>query len=195
MKVVFNILTGKHKGKMLTLTDPVVAIGRDPDVQLRVNSTEVSRRHCEIHLRETGVIVKDLGSRNGTFINGDAIYGEAPLHPGDTLHVGSMVFELAGKRKKPAEPAPKPKKPPGSRAAIKAPTDDEVIDWLADDGTFTDSDTTIVTSADAKKLGLDDSAENTPIKPRSQSVNIRPVDPGSHAAEAAEIIRQYWANR
>ncbi|MCA8985579.1 MAG: FHA domain-containing protein [Planctomycetaceae bacterium] len=190
---MFHILTGKHKGKTLTLPDKaVVVIGRDPDVDIRVNSTEVSRQHCEIRSQDEEVFIKDLGSRNGTFLNGEAIYGEVPMQPGDTLHVGTMVFELCGKKKKVEESPPRPRKPPASRAALKAPSEEDVYDWLSDDSDFHDSDTTIVTNADAQKMGLD---ETTPLVPRVSTLRIQPVDPGTEAAEAAEIIRRYWAEK
>jgi predicted component of type VI protein secretion system len=190
MKLTLNILTGKHKGKSMTLPGEVVVVGRDPEADIRVNSTEVSRLHCELHIRGERVIVKDLGSRNGTFINGEAIFSEAELHPGDTLHVGAMVFELPGKKKTPSG-EPRPKKPPAARVATKAASDEDVIDWLAEGGgEFEDTDTTIVTNAEAKKMEQD---ENSPLTPRTQTISIQPIDPGSHAAQAAQIIRDFWS--
>ncbi|HBN77636.1 MAG TPA: hypothetical protein DD473_17855 [Planctomycetaceae bacterium] len=203
MKVSFLILTGKHQGKTLTLPADVVIVGRDPQAHIRVNSTEVSRHHCEIHVRGTDVIVKDLGSRNGTFINGEAIFGEVPIHPGDTLHVGSMVFELAGKKKPVPQNTPGVRKPPGARAAAKAPSEDELIDWLAEDEPTLDADTTIISNADASKMGLgekpngDDhtSLESPVLVPRSTSINVKPIEENSPSGEAADIIKKYWANK
>ncbi len=198
MKVSFQILTGKHQGKTLTLPADIVIVGRDPKAHIRVNSTEVSRHHCEIHVRGTNVIVKDLGSRNGTFVNGEAIFGEVPIQPGDTLHVGSMVFELAGKKKPAAQKTSGPRKPPDSRAAIPAPSESELVTWLSDDEIpALDSDTTIISNKDALGIGIPSghNQESAPLVPRSTSIEIKPVEENSPAGEAAEIIKNYWANK
>ncbi len=195
MKVAFQILTGKHKGKVLTLPADVVKIGRDPSAQIRVNSTEVSRIHCEIHVRDGNVFVKDLGSRNGTFVNGEAIFGEAQISAGDTLHVGNMVFELAGEKKKAGGKSDR-YKPPGSRNAIRAASEADVIDWLAEDESELDSDTTIVTNTEARQMGLNDGADpSAPLVPRTSSISLSPVEEGTPAADAAQIIKQFWANK
>lgn len=148
MKKTLLILTGKHKGKTLTLTSDVVIIGRDPQANIRVNSNEVSRKHCEIRVQGDRLIVKDLGSRNGTFINGDIIFSETELKPGQTLHVGTMVFELQG-RKPSSSPARLPKLPPGR--VSKPASDDDVVDWLVEDQPFSDSDTTLISNKDSPK--------------------------------------------
>ncbi|MCG6157061.1 FHA domain-containing protein [Rubinisphaera margarita] len=196
MKISFQILTGKHKGRMLTLPADVVKIGRDPTAQIRVNSTEVSRIHCEITLRDGNVYVKDLGSRNGTFVNGEVIFGEAQIRPGDTLHVGNMVFELAGEKKKAAPKSSERIRPPGSRNAIRTASEEDVIDWLAEDESELDSDTTIVTNTEARQMGLNDApGPSAPLVPRTSSISLSPVEDGTPAADAAQIIKQYWANK
>lgn len=200
MKVSFLILTGKHQGKTLTLPADFVVVGRDPKAGIRVNSTEVSRHHCEIHVRGTEVIIKDLGSRNGTFINGEAIFGEVPIKPGDTLHVGSMVFELAGKKKSTPQNSPGARKPPGTRAATPAPSESELVTWLSDDEIPTiDSDTTIISNKDASDMGIglatSTGQENAPLVPRSSTIEIKPIEENSPAGEAADIIKKYWANK
>jgi len=194
VKKSFLILTGKHKGKTLVLPDNGLTIGRDPGADLRINSVEVSRLHCQLLLRDDTVILKDLGSRNGTFLNGEAIFSEAEMHPGDTLHVGAVVFELQGKKKRADSEQKKVRKPPAARVAAPAASDDDVIDWLAEDEAepFEDHDTTIVTNSEAKAMGMSD---ESPLRPRAQSIEIKSVDPGTHAAQAADIIRKHWMER
>jgi len=199
MKVSFQILTGRHKGKVLTLPAEVVTIGRDPEAHIRVNSTVVSRHHCEIHVRDQKVYLKDLGSRNGTFVNGEAIFGEVKLNPGDTLHVGAMIFQLAGKKKAPAQ-SPDFGKVPGARPGTPPASDDDVIDWLAEDEPPLDSDTTIVSNAEASRMGLDNDTDAGPndssvLVPRTGQINPKPAEDGTPAAEAAEVIKQYWSSK
>ena len=182
MRKTFVVMTGRHKGKTLALTNQCTVIGRDPESDIRINSTEVSRRHCELYLHQTHILVKDLGSRNGTFLNGDAIFADVEMHPGDSLHVGPMIFELAGKKKRVASSQPKK----------QSASDDDVIDWLADNGPISDSDTTIVTNEQAEKMASEESA---PLVPRVPSVTMQPLEPGTPAAEAADVIRDFWLNK
>ncbi|USN98956.1 MAG: FHA domain-containing protein [Phycisphaeraceae bacterium] len=66
-------------------------IGRQDGCQLRIRSGEVSRKHCEIRVEEGAAVVKDRGSRNGTFVNGVKIV-EKRLAAGDLLAVGPVIF-------------------------------------------------------------------------------------------------------
>jgi hypothetical protein len=69
----------------------LTTIGRTPDNQVVVPVREVSRRHAEIVLTETGYVVKDLGSPNGTFVNGERIT-EHRLQDEDRIAMGGQVF-------------------------------------------------------------------------------------------------------
>jgi diguanylate cyclase (GGDEF)-like protein len=68
-------------------------IGRDPDAQLRLGDDEsVSRRHASVRATGDGkALVKDLGSANGTWVDGQRIQGEAPLAEGSKIRVGQTV--------------------------------------------------------------------------------------------------------
>lgn len=71
-------------------------IGRSPECNLRIASGQVSRRHCLIKVAETVVSVRDLGSANGTRLNGQTIDSEqdVPVPPGSTLVVGPLKFSV-----------------------------------------------------------------------------------------------------
>ncbi|MBS0263629.1 MAG: FHA domain-containing protein [Planctomycetes bacterium] len=124
--------TGKHKGKKIVLPDKEVIIGRDEKSFIRMTSNEVSRQHCSLTPTERGLLVRDLGSQNGTLVNSVKIEGEALLHPGDKLQIGPIHFELEGSQ---------PDKSGES-------TDDDIFGWLSERDTATDlppsGDTTIV---------------------------------------------------
>lgn len=66
-------------------------LGRREDCQVRIPLANVSRQHCEIVVEADGLLVRDLGSSNGTFVNGDRIQ-EHTITAGDMLTVGSVVF-------------------------------------------------------------------------------------------------------
>jgi len=66
-------------------------VGRTPDNQIVVPVREVSRRHAEIVLTEGGYVLKDLGSPNGTFVNGERV-AEHRLQDDDRIAIGGQVF-------------------------------------------------------------------------------------------------------
>ncbi len=70
---------------------PITAIGRDPENQIVVPVKEVSRKHAQIAIADGGYVIKDLGSPNGTTVNGKAIT-EHRLKEGDKITVGGKVF-------------------------------------------------------------------------------------------------------
>jgi transcriptional regulator with PAS, ATPase and Fis domain len=70
-----------------------VVIGTSPDCDLVVVDQRVSRRHCELRLTDRGVLVRDLGSKNGTFV-GDVAVLEAILSPGRVVTVGSSSISV-----------------------------------------------------------------------------------------------------
>ena len=138
MAAILIILSGKHQGKRLTLPEGEAVIGRDETCQIRLATNEISRQHCRLMCEGDKVVVYDLGSRNGTLINDVAIHGQAELQPGDTLRVGPVAFQLAGK------------KPTVATAPKKSATDDSIMDWLADEeGESRSGDTTIVNQKSA----------------------------------------------
>jgi pSer/pThr/pTyr-binding forkhead associated (FHA) protein len=87
-----------------------VVIGRSPEAEVRLDDRWVSRRHCELDEVDGTLVVRDLKSRHGTFINGHGV-SEACLLPGDKLTVG-ITSLLTHYRRKPEAP------PPGSHAEI-----------------------------------------------------------------------------
>jgi pSer/pThr/pTyr-binding forkhead associated (FHA) protein len=77
-------------------------IGRVDDNTFPIAESSVSSHHCEILLRGTEIIVRDLNSTNGTFINGNQVTGEAPLKPGQILRLGQIEMRLEDGANKPA---------------------------------------------------------------------------------------------
>ena len=89
-------------------------IGRVDDNTFQIPDASVSSHHCEILLRGSDVIVKDLNSTNGTFINGAQITGEAELKSGQTLKLGQVELKLENGAS--AAPAPASAVSQGKRA-------------------------------------------------------------------------------
>lgn len=95
LKVNLIVVSGKPEGKVIPLTASVFRIGRDESCHLRPNSVEVSRRHTEITVTDMDVIVADLGSRNGTLVNGTLITAPHRLKSGELLKVGPLTFAVS----------------------------------------------------------------------------------------------------
>src|SRR3954466_11902646 len=95
MQVVLRIANGKSNVRQVRLHSDTT-IGRSPDCQLKVASNQISRRHCTIVIREMLVAIKDLGSANGTFVNGRQIPAqvEVPLTPGTRVALGPLQFSI-----------------------------------------------------------------------------------------------------
>jgi hypothetical protein len=83
-------------GSRVALADGPVVLGRLPECDVVVNDPNVSRRHAEFRRTAEGVVVTDLGSTNGTRVNGAPVR-EQQLASGDEITVGSttLVFELS----------------------------------------------------------------------------------------------------
>jgi pSer/pThr/pTyr-binding forkhead associated (FHA) protein len=69
-------------------------VGRGGDCDLRLAEEAVSRHHCLIRVTGDSADVSDLGSSNGTFLNGQRIISQAPLHTGDVLRIGLSQFDV-----------------------------------------------------------------------------------------------------
>ena len=99
------VLTEGHKGRTYELKVERTTVGRVDDNAFHIAEQSVSSHHAEILLRGNDVVIKDLNSTNGTFINGEKIT-EAVLKPGQILRFGSVELKLEAEGGA-AAPAPK----------------------------------------------------------------------------------------
>lgn len=185
-----TIETGKHKGRRLRLSPGELVIGRDEGSGIRVASGEVSRRHCVFVTNESAVVLRDLESRNGTFVNGVAISGDRQLKADDVIVVGPLGFRFHTPTAS-AKGASKGTNPKRSGMSESALSDDDIASWLSDEEEPSTGDTTIVTGRSAP-------AAVPPPIPVPDSIPVSPATPlppkrefKSVAAEAADIIRRH----
>ncbi len=87
------VLTEGFKGKTCELKEGVTTVGRADDNTFCIPEGSVSGHHCEVILKGNEVIVKDLNSTNGTYINDDRVT-EAPLKAGVVLRLGQCELKL-----------------------------------------------------------------------------------------------------
>ena len=85
------VMAGLLKGTIFHLTEQEVSIGRESSNQLCLDSRSVSRRHCLIGNEAGQFLIRDLGSRNGTFVN-DVPIKERSLRHGDQIQIGDSVL-------------------------------------------------------------------------------------------------------
>lgn len=96
MQVKLKVLSGNHEGKEISISSEKFLIGRSESCQLRPKSESVSRKHCIIVIKDNRVLVQDLKSRNGTYVNDKRLPVDKAkvLRGGDALRVGKLMFEL-----------------------------------------------------------------------------------------------------
>ena len=81
-------------GGQVSLDRERVVIGRLPECEVVLSDTNASRRHAEVRWDGRGYVVHDLGSMNGTLLNGAQVNGQARLAPGDVITVGKTSIEV-----------------------------------------------------------------------------------------------------
>ena len=173
-KVQLIVVRGKPEGKVIPLAGPKFKIGRGETCHLRPNSEQVSREHAEFTIESNGLIVRDLGSRNGTLVNGKALTTEAcKLKDRDLVQVGPLTFAVS------IHDAPKPATLPTASPAASAevaqakakPSPDDVpaedIDsWLFGENTNATADQpTVVYGGDTLTITAFRDAQSPPAQP------------------------------
>lgn len=111
------LLSAGLTGQTHELKVDKTTIGRVEDNTFQIAEPSVSSHHCEILLRGTDVVVKDLNSTNGTFINGDKV-SETVLKPGQVLRLGQIEMRLETE----GGGAPSPLPAGGASASAPAPS-------------------------------------------------------------------------
>lgn len=82
---------GPTPGKVIPLTKNDLSIGRDISNDIVINDAEISRKHAHLYLGPAGYTLEDLGSTNGTFVNGKRLVGPHVLKPGELIMLGEHV--------------------------------------------------------------------------------------------------------
>jgi pSer/pThr/pTyr-binding forkhead associated (FHA) protein len=125
------VLSESLAGKIHELTVDTTTVGHVEDNAFQIPEASVSSHHAEIIKRGSEVVIRDLNSTNGTFINGQQITGEGVLKPGQILRLGQIELRLedgaAASAPAPSRPAAAPSAAGKSEAAKKLPDHTMVI--------------------------------------------------------------------
>ena len=109
MKLVF--VNGELEGKEFDLSPPGLSIGRETDNDIALTTAASSRYHLKVEWENGKWYLKDLGSTNGTKLNGEKISGPRLLNPGDEIGIGPILISYI-ERKHPQQPSGEPQPPP-----------------------------------------------------------------------------------
>jgi predicted component of type VI protein secretion system len=95
MDARLRVLSGPHAGETIEIRRGKLLIGREEDCHLRPESEFVSRHHCVLLLDDYTLRIRDLGSKNGTFVNGRRIgTSETILLHDDMISIGEMIGQI-----------------------------------------------------------------------------------------------------
>ncbi len=206
MEVNLIVVSGKSAGQKVPVAGPKFFVGRAEDCHLRPGSDLVSRHHAVILVEEGFVAVRDFGSKNGTFVNGEQVRTERELKNGDRLKIGPLEYEVelvvyVGGKKKPKIHSIQE----AAARTVQAADDGEpdISDWLDEDettATTPQADTrtmqnTQALTGDTAILGEDsqpEEAKEEPKKPRRL-----PPKPATEDTQSAadEMLRKLFSKR
>jgi len=83
--------SGPTPGKVFSLNKSEIYVGRDINNDIVISDAEISRKHARMILQGGGYVLEDLGSTNGSFVNGQRLMGPYSLHPGELIMFGENV--------------------------------------------------------------------------------------------------------
>jgi pSer/pThr/pTyr-binding forkhead associated (FHA) protein len=114
------IVVERQLVKVLDLDEPVIRIGRDPEMDIVLDDLSVSRRQAELYHEGRSWKIRDLHSSNGTFLNGERISAVHALTAGDEISFGrfSVFFDHVPATSGGVEPSPPTGRSPGGRTRV-----------------------------------------------------------------------------
>jgi predicted component of type VI protein secretion system len=180
------VIKGRSGATALKLQEGTTTAGRQDDCHLRIRSSQVSRKHCELFEKHGLLLVKDLGSSNGTFVNGKKIDGQRVMEPGDELAIGPITFRV----EKIGQPAPA--RPAAPAPAAKSPGDTDLTSPVAVAEAVPDEDFEIEFDETPSSFGSDDlgfeiDLDDAPATPAAAEAPAEPTPaPAKPAAAKAK---------
>ncbi len=195
MDVILKVLSGGKKGAKVALKKPEFLIGRSQECNLTAGTSSISRKHCAIRRDGTRVTIQDLGSRNGTKVNGEKIAEETELKSGDEIGVGPLQFMITMSTGIANEKKPKVKSV--AEAAERAADsghhhveEDDISAWLL--GTpdtapaSTETQTIRMDDTDAVRVQAAIAAEHAADEPQEETAEVTDSEESEADSEEGE---------
>ena len=109
-ELILEIIEGPSSGRQIPISG-TIELGREPGLDVSLDDSQVSRRHARVTGTEGRILIEDLGSLNGTYVNDQVVQGAQDLRDGDRVRIGLTVLELrtaheVSVQKSAIEPAP-----------------------------------------------------------------------------------------
>jgi pSer/pThr/pTyr-binding forkhead associated (FHA) protein len=185
MEAKLIVLEGKNKDQEIPLPETIFLIGRDSQCHLRPHCQLVSKLHCAIVPWAGKLRVRDLKSRNGTFLNEQSVYGEVVAIDGDRLRVGSLLFAV-----RVAVGGSAPRVPPIRERDVRW-----LLDAPADSGVLSPSTPTVVVDRAevVATVGLEDTDAGA-MSPTAEAPAVAKKR-GSKSVSAGQHLREYFERR
>lgn len=214
MDVILKVLNGTKSGQELAVRGRKFFVGRAEDCHLRPKSDLISRHHCVLLVDEAGVVVRDLESRNGTFVNGEKITSASELNNGDKLKIGPLEFQIIVREATGAKKRPKVTsiKEAAARTAEGSSQDDmDVSDWLDEEqAEQAATETQEIQASETEEINVPQTSGLAPDEPTPTSAaSEKPADkpkqappPKSFKPDAADsktaaedVLRKFFKRR
>lgn len=116
------ISDGVMAGASFLLDRPIVTLGRDAACEVSIDDASLSRHHVQFLCQSDGDYIQDMGSRNGTKVNGELVLSPRLLQPGDALRVGNITIEYVSIQTARTTPLPPTITPPPTSRLLSGPT-------------------------------------------------------------------------
>ncbi len=185
MTSILQVVKGRSTTTTLKLNDGVTSIGRHDDCIIRIKSSQVSRRHCELLEDGDDLTLRDLGSSNGTLVNGKRVLGQQRLKHGDEVTLGAVTLRVAKLGQAVTGPVATPKPKAGDTAVVEAIADEseeEEFELEFDDETLAPEVEGIPLADDTAVV----TASATPTKGAAKHAPTPPPEPTQKAATPAD---------
>lgn len=198
MQVRLKVLSGTHAGKEIALKEEKFFVGRGETCHMRPKSESVSRKHCAFVQKDGRVLLADLSSRNGTFVNDVRLEAEKArvLRSGDRIRIGLLDFEILieisiGGAKKPEvntvkEAVARVAETASPRTSEHRSDRTDIDSWLNEPDTFDRSMLPSAIEPETQMLSADDttrvqmSSDDSTIE-KSQTVDVSFIRPDKKA--------------
>ncbi|MCL2005565.1 MAG: FHA domain-containing protein [Planctomycetaceae bacterium] len=204
MSIQLVVASGNRAGQVIPIAGERFVIGRADDCNLKPRSELISRYHCEVALRDGTAFVRDMGSKNGVFLNDERISETHELKNGDKLAIGPLEFFVH------MPVVPKPQK----TAKVKSVSDavartvaiqsentqknseESIADWLLAAGESGDELETRTIDASELMAHLrtqsESAAQEREREGDESSTGLRSGPPPSSRDAASELLRKFF---
>ena len=206
MSVQLVVAVGSRVGQVIPIPGNRFVIGRADDCNLKPRSELISRYHCEILLEDGGVFVRDMGSKNGVFLNEHQVTETRELKNGDKLTIGPLEFFVNIVVESKPQRLPKVQSVSDAVARTVAlqsenaqkTQEDSIADWLLSAEESGDEMDTRTIDASALLAQLHAQSEDTSHREGREDSDVQSggsARPGSSASSrdaASELLRKFF---